>query len=519
MKDDETRVTAPSAKKNYILNLIYQIFVLIVPLITTPYISRVLLPTGVGIYSYTFSITNYFALFALLGYMTYGQREIAKQQSNKEAQTKLFWEIMVGKLFSTLFSISLFLIIYFIIGYGDYSYLMLFWIIYIAAQFFDISFFFQGNEKFGGLVIKNVIIKILGIALIFIFVKKSEDLWIYILCSSLTNLFGNLIMWFDLKNKVVKIKLSSIHPLQHLWPSIRLFIPTIAVTIYTVLDKTLIGLLIQDTYVENEIIIENGVETVVESVKKVSELENGYYEQADKIVKVALTIITSLNVVMISRNSNELALNNDEKVISNLYKAFRFVTFLGFPIMFGLVALAPNLVPWFLGEGFEKAILLIQVLSPLILIISIGNIFGIHYLIPSKKDMQYSVGIFIGAIINLILNFILIPKYWSLGAAVGSIVAEFLVALSMFLFVRKKMSIRILIKCMYKYVLSSLVMFGILFYIQTLLVSNLLNSIIIIALGVLIYFGLLLLLRDQFFLENVKNMLKNIKEKITKNKN
>jgi len=153
---------------------------------------------------------------------------------------------------------------------------------------------------------------------------------------------------------------SFIQLLPHIVPVIKLFIPTVAISLYTVLDKTLIGLLIDETYIETSTQIVDGMEQIINTTKRYAYLENGYYEQSEKIVKLALTLITALATVMISRNANEIANGNKEKVRQNLYFSGRFVMFLGLPMTFGLIAIAPNLIPWFLGPNFEKSILLMH---------------------------------------------------------------------------------------------------------------------------------------------------------------
>ena len=502
-----------SIKKNYILNVIYKTFYLIVPLITTPYVSRILLPTGIGAYSYTFSLVNYFVLFAALGLGTYGQREIAKCQDNKKMQSKIFWEIVIVRLFSTMLSVSIYFLLCVYGIFKDYLQLMLWWSIYLFAQCLDISFLFEGNEDFSKIVFKNIFIKIIGICMIFLFVKKSTDTWIYVLCFAISTFGGNLIMWFGIKNNICKVKIRELKPKDHLWPAIKLFIPTIAVSIYTVLDKTLMGLLIKGTYIEEEIIFENGIETTIKSVKKFSDLENGYYEQSENIVRVALYIITALNTVMVPRNSNEIANGNFEIVRTNIYKSFRLAMLIGFPVVFGLIAVSSNFVPWFLGDKFLKSIKLIQLLAPLTIIVSISNIFGIQYLIPYKKDLQYSVGILIGAFVNLILNLILIPKLWSYGAVIGTLVAELIVATNMIFFVKKDISMRMIIKENYKYLVSSIIMFMPLYFVQLNLNPSIFNTFLIIIIGITIYFLCLLVMKDNFIYSEISNIIMAIKKK------
>lgn len=266
-----------NVKKNYFYNLIYQIFLIIVPLVVMPYVSRVLTPDGIGKYSFSYSINVYFTSFAALGFVTYGQRIIANNQNNKIEQSKNFWEIIICRAISVAISLGLSLILSTIDVFKDYNLLLFILNLNIIAVAFDISFFFQGNEEFSKIVVRNVIIRLITIALIFILVKKKDDLWLYTLIQSGSLLLGNLSLWPYLKNRLCKVNISILKPMSHFYSTFRLFIPTIATQIYVMVDKTLIGVLINDTYT----VIENGVEII----KKYSDLENGLYEQAEKIVK------------------------------------------------------------------------------------------------------------------------------------------------------------------------------------------------------------------------------------------
>lgn len=496
-----------SVKKNYIFNMIYQIFSIIAPLIATPYVSRVLLADGIGKYSYTFSLANYFVLLAALGINMYAQREIANHQGNVKKQSILFWENIIVKFCSSLISILIFVVMIKLGVFNVYTGLMWCWIISIIAQAFDITFLFQGIEKFDNVVIKNIIIKLISIVLMFVCIKDSNDIWVYIVLTSGATLVGNLSLWIDAIHMLDNIKFKDLHPTKHIKPALKLFIPTIAVSLYTVLDKTLIGLLIEGTVTTTTTEIVDGVEKVITVTKKYAELENGYYEQSEKIVKMAMTVVTALATVMISRNANELAKGNREKVRNNLYISGRFVMFLGIPIMFGLIAIAPNLIPWFLGEDFEKAIVLMQLFAPLVLLIGMSNVFGLQYLIPKKKDTQYTLGITCGAITNIILNLVLIPKYWAIGAVAASLIAEAVVTFTMYMFTKEEMSIFKVCMDSIKNIIAGISMLVLVLITQNYLIPSFLNTAILIFEGCLVYFGTLLILKDSFLLNLIKSVL------------
>ena len=167
-------------KKNYILNSVNQVLLLIVPLITTPYLSRILEPDGIGIYSFKNSITAYFVLFANLGTSYYGQRAISYCQDDINRRSIAFWETTIIKAFSSLFS----LIAYYVMAYqSDSSLLYYIMSLNLISCLFDISWLYQGIEDFKSVATRNLLFKLLNVACIFLFVKEKSDLNVYSLIS------------------------------------------------------------------------------------------------------------------------------------------------------------------------------------------------------------------------------------------------------------------------------------------------------------------------------------------------
>lgn len=270
-----------SITRNYIYNVLYQVLIIIVPLITTPYLSRVLGAENIGIYSYTLSITTYFILFGSLGVAMYGQREIAYLQDKKYERSKTFFEILFMR-FITL-GIALVIFYFSFVTTGDYSTYYKILILEIIANALDISWFFQGLEEFKKTVLRNSLVKIVSVVFIFILVKTKNNLIEYFIIYVLSNFLGNISLWLYLPKYIEKIKFKELKVLRHIKPTIGLFIPQVAIQIYTVLDKTMIGSIIED------------------------KSEVGFYEQAQKIVKLLLAIATSLGTVMVPRMANTFA--------------------------------------------------------------------------------------------------------------------------------------------------------------------------------------------------------------------
>lgn len=462
---------------NYLYNLSYQLLVIILPLITTPYVSRILGASGIGAYSYTQSITQYFILFGCIGLNIYGQKQIAFVQDNKSKRSKLFFELVLVRMIT----ISLSLFIYFLtcVQYEKYHLLFLIQSIDIIASIFDISWFFQGIENFKKIVFRNFTVKIIGVILIFTFVKDSNDLALYTLCYSSTLFLGNLSMWLYIPKLVNKIYLKSLNIVQHFKPTFFMFIPQIATSIYTMLDKTMIGAL-------------TGMDAEV-----------GYYEQSQKIIKMAMTLVTSLGTVMLPRIANMFANKNYKEIEKYMLNSFRFVFALGFPIMFGIMGISRGLIPWFYGEGFDKVLPNMIIISPIILIIGLSNVIGTQYLLPTNRQREFTLSVLIGSILNFILNLVLIPYLLSIGAAIATVIAELGVTIFQLYMVKNEFKLQNIFKISFKYFIASLIMFIILIILSNQLDASFLNTIIEIGIGGLAYVLALVGLKEKLILDMI----------------
>ena len=232
-----------SIKLNYVLNTAYQVLTLITPLITAPYISRVLGADGVGIYSYTTSVVAFFTMFAVLGTTTYGQRAIAQCRDDRGSLSKCFWEIEILSAISTAICVVAW--IGFMLINPEYKVYYLILTIDLAAVAFDIIWFYSGLEQFKYIVFRNAAIKIISIICLFVFVKERDHVWIYLVITSLGKFLGNISMWIPLRKFVDTVKLSHLSLLPHLKETLAYFIPTAAASIYTYLDKVMIGRIIK----------------------------------------------------------------------------------------------------------------------------------------------------------------------------------------------------------------------------------------------------------------------------------
>lgn len=473
-----------SITRNYLYNMSYQLLAIIIPIITTPYISRVLGSENIGIYSYTISIVMYFITFGTLGIALYGKREIAYLQKDENKRSKVFWEIFIFRCITLIISAILF---YFIFINKDNEYKIYYKILLIEliSSAIDISWFFIGLEEFKKAVTRNFAIKAISVIAIFVFVKTKNDLIKYFLIYVLSNIVGNLTLWLYLPKMIKKVSFKEFNVLKHLKPTIELFIPQIAIEVYTLLDKTMIGAIIND------------------------KSEVGFYDQSQKIIKILLTIITSLGTVMMPRIASKFVDNKKEDIKRYMEKSFSMVFLLAFPLIFGLIAISKTFVPVFFGEGYEKVVILMQVISPIILFIGLSNVIGVQYLLATKKQKEYTISVILGAILNLILNSILIWKLGALGASIATVLAELLVTIVQLIFIKNEINIKILIKQSRNYIAASLIMFGCSILINSLRISNITNIILNIILSIVIYIIILILLKDEFLIELKNRILKN----------
>lgn len=472
-----------SVSKNYLYNIIYEGLSLLSPLITTPYVSRVIGAEGIGIYSYSYSIVAYFAYFAALGTTVYARRGIAYAQESRKDRSQLFWEILFLRVLNSLICLAVYFA--YIIQF-EKSGIAVVQSLYIVTVIFDITWLFQGMENFGAVVLRNALTKIAGIAFIFLFVHTSQDLTIYVMGLVAFPLAGNIVMWSGLKNYVGKPDFSDFHPFRHVRGSFALFIPTIASQVYLLLDKTMIGWF-TDT-----------------------NLQNGYYEQAQKVVKICWTLVTTFSTVMSPRIAFVFANGSKDKLREYMRDSFQVVWFLATPIALGLIAITQNLIPWFFGDEFGPVKTLLYIFSIIVVPIGINSVTGSQFLVPTRRQTLYTWSIIAGAAFNFSLNLYLIPRLYAVGAAISSVGAEFLIALIQVLYivlVLKELSFRDVLGGAYRYWIAGGIMLVVVGGLELVFPPTMVYTLIQIALGILIYFGLLCAVKDRITIKCIERAL------------
>lgn len=422
-----------NVKKNYLYNLAYQILVMAVPLITTPYISRVLGAENIGIYSYTLSISAYFILFGSIGTGLYAQRQIAYFQNDKTEYSKIFWEILLIRVVGIGISIGIFSLL-FVLSNIQYSKYYAVLILELIGVILDISWFYQGLEQFKITVIRNSIVKLTSIVLIFVIIKNESDLPLYFLIYVLSILGGNISIWFSLKKDIKLTSIKNLNPTKHLIPALLLFVPQVAIQIYTILDRTMLGYLIMD------------------------KTEVGYYDQGQKLIKTLIAIVTALGTVMLPRIANKYSEGDKTGIYESIYKSFQMVCIISVPMTFGIFSISKSFVPFFFGIGYEPVINLLRIICPVIFFIGFSNVIGVQLLLPTKREKQYTISVIVGASVNFLVNCLLIPKYGAIGASIGTVLAEGAVALIQLLFVKNEISIKRIFRDIWQYIICGIVM-------------------------------------------------------------
>ncbi len=452
---------ASSIKSNFIYSTVYQILIIILPLITAPYVSRVIGAEGNGIYSYTYSIVQYFVLFAMLGLSNYGNRTIAKCRDNKEKLSKEFFSIYAMQLITSILMIILY-IIYITIFDNQYYIFALIQTISLISTCFDITWFFYGLEKFKLTITRNIIIRLISAICIFIFVKNKEDLVIYTFLMVGGTLISQISLWPFLKNEIKFVKVRFKDIVKHVKPNLILFIPVIAVSIYKLMDKIMLGNM-----------------TNVENV--------AYYEYAERIINIPTSIITALGTVMLPRISNLLAKGEEKQVKFYIDKSMEYMMFLSIPICFGLIVVAPEFIPIYLGNEFVTTGNVIQFLAITLIFVSWANVIRTQYLIPKEKDKIYIISVILGAVVNFIINMILIPKFQAIGASIGTIFAELTVMLVQTIVVRKEIEIKKYVRYVLKFLITAMIMTVIIIGIKYVFDNKYLIIIVQIIIGAMVY--------------------------------
>jgi O-antigen/teichoic acid export membrane protein len=452
-----------SIKKNFIYNTFYQLLAIVIPLITTPYLSRVLGAAAIGEYSYTYSVAGYFAIFIMQGINNYGNREIAKCRTDNARMKETFWSIyamqagmgtLVGIIYIAIF------------GFIKFDILQLVFTMYILSSALDIGWFYAGTENFKFITYRNIAIKIASTIMIFLLVRSASDIMVYCCIIAGSMLVSSLIMWPGVFAKLgfYKPKFSMVR--RHIVPNLTLFLTVIAVSLFKIMDKIMLGFM-SDSY------------------------QVGYYELAERIIAIPLALITSLGTVMLPRMS--YMVERKQNTDSYLYSSMLFTSFIVSSMSFGIMGVCKQFVPLYYGEGYETCIILYLILLPSCIFLGIANVVRTQCLLPNHMDRVYVISAFLGAGVNLLINFLCIPMWGSVGAAIGTLFAEAIVAIYQCAKCRKIINLRRYLSKSAILIVDGIVMFVVLYTVSIPKVSLFDELLLKIVMGVIVYVSLLII--------------------------
>lgn len=402
-------------KLNLLLQSFYQVLIVLTPLLTSPYVSRVLGAEQLGVYSFTYSIVNFFTIFANLGTQNYGSRAIASCGNDRKKRSEVFSEILCMQIGAATIAL---------IGYVGY---LLFYnsndalisslqTIYIIVSLVSLNWFYFGLEEFKLTVLRNTVIKIVTIVLIFVLVKKPEDLSLYIIILAGGDVVGQLVMIPALKKYVDFHIPQMCGVIKHIKPNLVLFLPGIAYSLNHVLDKTMIGIMSSYT-------------------------QNGYYYNVEKIINIPQGLITGIGVVMMPHMSKNISFGKKNLNETYLSKFIYIVMFMACALSFGMSAVATDFVPFFFGPRYDGCIILMSVMAYALIFMSLADTVRMQYLIPNNLDKIYVTALFLSTIFNVSINAAFIPKLGAFGAVIGTLVAEFIACGIQFVATAKRVNI------------------------------------------------------------------------------
>lgn len=453
--------------KNYAYNISYQLLVIVLPIITTPYVTRIFSSKDLGTYGYFNSIVTYFILLATLGVTNYGTKEIS---GHRKDIRKNFWGIYTLQLMATILSLTLYtLLCLFFSGMQN----MMAYILGLSliSKGMDISWLFQGLEDFRLITARNTTVKLLGVISIFLFVKTPGDLYLYVFLLTFFELLGQLSMWLPARPYIGEPQFDLSYAKKHLKPVILLFIPQVAISLYVTLDRTMLGALSSTNDV-------------------------GIYDQALKIINILLTLVTSLGSVMLPRVSSLLS-NGDHKAVNKMHElSFLIYNLVIFPIIAGLLIVNKDFVSFFLGKDFQEAYLAIAIMVFRMFFIGWTNIMGIQILIPHNKHREFMLSTTIPAVVSVGLNLLLIPPFGFVGASIVSVLTEALVWFIQLYFSLPYLKEVPILESLAKIVCASTMMYGLLLSAKPFLhFPPILNVLVYAVLGGLIYLLAILVLK------------------------
>ena len=405
-----------STKKNAAYNVAYRMFSVFLPLVTAPYLSRVVGTDGVGLYSDAWTISEIFCLIGMLGLADYGVRTIAQVKDDREKLDRTFsgiWQMQLLVAGITL----LFWLAYVFLVAGAEKTIALHLTMMSISCLVSFDWCLMGLDQFKPIALRNTFVKLAAAACVFIFVKAKNDLWIYGFVWSLATLAGNLMSAATLRGRVSYRRVPMREALTHLKPCAVLFISVMAVSIYRKMDKVMV-------------------------FNIAGEDQNGLYEDAEKIIYCLSGFISAIGTVMMPKISRMWKMGEKEKIAGHIDRSMELILCMVSALAFGLAAVADRFAPLFYGEDFRYSGTLMIPLAFTLIMIGFANVIRTQVVLPQERDHIFVKSVCAGAVVNLIANACLIPSMKSMGAVAGTLLAEMTVPTVQYLILRKELPYR-----------------------------------------------------------------------------
>ena len=471
-REVEKAMKNKSLIKNTVFNVMYTMMNLLFPLVTSMYVSRVLLAEGVGKVAYAQSVSSYFVTFAALGLPVYGMREIAKARESEGDTNTLFTELLLLNSIFTAVSVCGYLLLIKVWSpYFSDTRLFLATGILVFLNFFNIDWFYKGKEEYVYIVCRSIVIKVLSIASIFLFVKTKSDYCTYALITSLAT-GGNYLFNIWHVRKSVKLSFTGINLKRHLAPILILAVSVILESVYGKIDTTMLGILSGDT-------------------------STGLYSYAHKTVTLITGACAAITAVFMPRLSYSYQ-NNREEFYRIFSLGLRAITFITIPAVTGILCLAPQFMQLLYGVEFVPAATTVRILCFIILINCFGDLICYQVVVGTGNEKMRIPSAILGSLVNILLNALLIPLFAENGAAIASVLSELLVNVFLFFKIRRIVTIPYDFKWMYQALLSSGAMLISIFLVSRIVQVNALVCIVSVIVGIFVYLGVNTLMKNDF---------------------
>lgn len=447
---------------------------IIFPMLTFPYVSRILNPEGLGKTNYVSSIINYFSLIAGFGIATYGIREGSKYKYDKDGLSKFTTEMLVINCISSGIAYILLLALISMTTNRDYKILLIIYSITIFSFAFSFNWFYTVLEEYKFITIRGIAFQLIGMVSIFIFIKDSNDYFKYAIINTIT-IFMTTFINIQYSKKFIKlVNIRQCNIKKHIKPAIIILGILFSSTLYLNSDITILGIIKGDYPV-------------------------GIYSVSVKLIKIITILVTSLSTVILARVSYYAKTNQDEQYFQLLKKGLNFILMLSIPLCIGMILLSKPLITLFSGDKYKEAVLTTQLMALNIIVSPLANFIPFQILLPYNNEKKYLFATTLSCIINIVGNLMFIPRYSQNAAAVTTVIAETCTIFCCMIFSRKIVNYKILLKELYQYIIAGFVMIPMVIIIENLITNMILQIFVSTIIGAVLYIVVLKLYKNNMF--------------------